>query len=170
MRERFGQGGPTIALNAHGDVVPPGRGWTREPYGAEIVKDDTHGPVMFGRGVAVSKSDFATYAWAVLALRELEGHGVRLNGTIELHLTYDEEVGGTIGPRCILEQGLSRPDLAICAGFSYAVTTAHNGCLHTEVVVNGKVGHAAIPSTGIDALEAATASVECSLCVATQVE
>src|SRR5262245_4171951 len=36
VRQRFGRGGPTIALNAHGDVVPPGRGWTRDPYGAEI--------------------------------------------------------------------------------------------------------------------------------------
>ena len=36
-RRRFGQGGPTIALNAHGDVVPPGSGWTHDPYGAEIV-------------------------------------------------------------------------------------------------------------------------------------
>ena len=44
----------------------------------------------------------------------------------------------------------------ISAGFSYDVTTAHNGCLHLEVIVNGKSGHAAIPQTGIDALEAAT--------------
>ena len=36
-RRRFGQGGRTIALNAHGDVVPPGSGWTHDPYGAEIV-------------------------------------------------------------------------------------------------------------------------------------
>jgi acetylornithine deacetylase/succinyl-diaminopimelate desuccinylase-like protein len=34
VRQRFGEGGPCIALNAHGDVVPPGLGWTREPYGA----------------------------------------------------------------------------------------------------------------------------------------
>src|SRR5262245_56958198 len=54
VRQRFGSGGPTIALNAHGDVVPPGRGWTRDPYGAEVVNDPTHGPVMYGRGVAVS--------------------------------------------------------------------------------------------------------------------
>ena len=98
VRQKFGAGGPTIALNAHGDVVPPGRGWTRDPYGAEIVDDPTHGPVMYGRGVAVSKSDFATYAWAMLALSELAADGVKLNGALELHLTYDEEVGGTIGP------------------------------------------------------------------------
>src|ERR1044072_5461355 len=47
VRRQFGRGGPTIALNAHGDVVPPGRGWTRDPYGAQIVDDPDHGRVMF---------------------------------------------------------------------------------------------------------------------------
>ena len=157
VRRRFGQGGgPTIALNAHGDVVPPGRGWSRDPYGAEIIDDPDHGLVMFGRGVAVSKSDFATYTWALLALIELEKQGVPLQGAVELHFTYDEEVGGNIGPKRLLEERLSKPDLVICAGFAYGITSAHNGCLHLEVVVNGKSGHAAIPSTGVDALEAAT--------------
>ena len=45
----------------------------------------------------------------------------------------------------------------IAAGFSYAVVTAHNGCLHLEVTVTGKQAHAAMPETGVDALEAATA-------------
>ncbi|MFL6578937.1 MAG: M20/M25/M40 family metallo-hydrolase [Povalibacter sp.] len=157
VRETFGSGGPVIALNAHGDVVPPGRGWKHDPYGAEVVDDPAQGSVMFGRGVAVSKSDFATYTWTLLALRELKKRGTKLNGTVELHFTYDEEVGGEIGPGWIIEQNLSRPDLVICAGFSYSVTTAHNGCLHLEVVVNGKSGHAAIPETGVDALEAASA-------------
>ncbi|HEY0681238.1 MAG TPA: M20/M25/M40 family metallo-hydrolase [Steroidobacter sp.] len=156
VRRRFGHGGPTIALNAHGDVVPPGNGWTRDPYGAEIIDDPEHGLVMFGRGVAVSKSDFATYTWALLALIELQKQGVPLNGVVELHFTYDEETGGNVGPKRLLEQRLSKPDLAICAGFSYAVTSAHNGCLHLEIVVNGKAGHAALPSSGADALEAAT--------------
>src|SRR6516225_8424579 len=54
VRHRFGDG-PVVALNAHGDVVPPGLGWRLDPYGA-IVEDGAHGPVMYGRGVAVSKS------------------------------------------------------------------------------------------------------------------
>ena len=36
------------------------------------------------------------------------------------------------------------------------MTTAHNGCLHLEVEVIGKSGHAAEPDKGVDALEAAT--------------
>src|SRR5208282_3436039 len=99
VRRRFGQGGPTIALNAHGDVVPPGSGWTHDPYGAEIVEG-----WMIGRGAAVSKSDIATYAFAMLAL---EGSGAALKGAVELHVTFDEEAGGEIGPRYLLEKGLT---------------------------------------------------------------
>ncbi|MBI3373899.1 MAG: M20/M25/M40 family metallo-hydrolase [Betaproteobacteria bacterium] len=148
VRERFGEG-PVIACNAHGDVVPPGLGWSADPYGAEV-RDGG----MYGRGAAVSKSDFATYTWALLALKQC---GAPLAGTIELHFTHDEETGWTIGPKWLLEQRLTRPDFAICAGFSYGVTTAHNGCLHLEVEVIGKSGHAAEPDKGDDALEAAAA-------------
>ena len=146
VRERFGAG-VTVALNAHGDVVPPGDGWTTDPYGAEI-RDGW----MYGRGVAVSKSDFATYAYALLALKSL---GRPLAGTVELHLTYDEEAGGAIGPKWLLDQGLARPDFAMSAGFSYGIVTAHNGCLHLEVQITGRSAHAARPETGHDALEAA---------------
>jgi len=150
VRERFGPG-PTIALNAHGDVVPPGLGWTSDPYGAEI-RDG----IMYGRGVAVSKSDIATYSYALLALKASGGVSGGLAGTVELHFTYDEEVGGSVGPAWILAQGLSRPDFALSAGFAYGITTAHNGCLHLEVEVVGQSAHAARPDTGVDALEAAT--------------
>ncbi|MBV9656299.1 MAG: M20/M25/M40 family metallo-hydrolase [Acetobacteraceae bacterium] len=148
VRHRFGDG-PVIALNAHGDVVPPGDGWTQDPYGAAIVDG-----WMVGRGVAVSKSDIASYTWALLALR---ASGLPLRGTVELHFTYDEEAGGEIGPGLLLSEGISKPDYAIGAGFSYAVVNAHNGALHLEVEVRGRSAHAAKPATGIDALEAATA-------------
>ena len=151
VRRRFAEAGPVVALNAHGDVVPPGEGWTKDPYGAEIVDG-----WMYGRGVAVSKSDFATYAFALLALEAAAAAGTRLVGGVELHLTYDEEAGGEIGPRRLLEEGIAKPDLAIGAGFSYAVVNAHNGCLHLEVQVDGRSAHAAMPWTGVDALEAAT--------------
>lgn len=146
IRRRFGPG-PVVALNAHGDVVPPGEGWSVDPYGA-AVRDG----VMYGRGVAVSKSDFATYAFA---LKALEAAG-QARGTVELHFTYDEEAGGAIGPAWLLSQKISKPDFAVSAGFSYAITTAHNGCLHLEVAVRGKSAHAAEPQRGADALEAAT--------------
>ena len=122
VRERFGDGGPTIALNAHGDVVPPGEGWTKPPYDG-VVEDGR----MYARGVAVSKSDIATYSYALAALRALASQGASMRGSVELHFTYDEEVGGLAGPGYLLQNKLTRPDFAIAASFSYAVVTAHNG-------------------------------------------
>jgi succinyl-diaminopimelate desuccinylase len=115
--------GRTIALNAHGDVVPPGEGWTRDPYGGEIVDGK-----IYGRATAVSKGDFASFTFAVRALESLKAP---LKGNVELHFTYDEEFGGEMGPGWLLKKKLTKPDLMIAAGFSYEVVTAHNGCLQT---------------------------------------
>jgi acetylornithine deacetylase/succinyl-diaminopimelate desuccinylase family protein len=147
VRRNYGAG-RTIALNAHGDVVPPGEGWIHKPYGGEI----DNGKI-YGRAAAVSKCDFSTYAFAVRALESL---GVKLNGNVELLFTYDEEFGGEVGPAWLLRNKLIQPDLMIAAGFSYQVITAHNGCLQMEVTVHGKMAHAAIPASGIDALQGAT--------------
>lgn len=146
VRRRYGAG-KTIALNAHGDVVPPGEGWSRAPYGGEIADGK-----IYGRATAVSKGDFASFTFAV---RALEALGAQLKGGVELHFTYDEEFGGEMGPGWLLKKGLTKPDLLIAAGFSYEVVTAHNGCLQMEVTVQGKMAHAAIPDTGIDALQGA---------------
>ena len=148
MRRVYGEG-RTVALNAHGDVVPPGEGWSRDPYGGEIADGK-----LYGRAAAVSKSDFATYAFALRALESLRAN---LRGALELHFTYDEEFGGELGPGWLLGRGLTRPDLLIAAGFSYQVVTAHNGCLQLEVTVHGRQAHAAIPATGVDALRGAVA-------------
>jgi acetylornithine deacetylase/succinyl-diaminopimelate desuccinylase-like protein len=152
VRQRFGSGGPTVALNAHGDVVPPGEGWTKPPYGGVIENGR-----MYGRGVAVSKSDIAAYTYALAALRAHTASGAALTGVVELHFTYDEEFGGLAGPGWLLEHKLTRPDFAIAASFSYAVVTAHNGCLQLEVTVHGKSGHGAMPETGRDAFRAGVA-------------
>nr|WP_315465947.1 M20/M25/M40 family metallo-hydrolase [uncultured Rhodoferax sp.] len=155
VRRQYGQSaadsagrvGITIALNAHGDVVPPGEGWTHDPYGGEIADGN-----MYGRATAVSKSDFSSYTFAVRALESL---GLPLKGGVELLFTYDEEFGGELGPGWLLEKGLTQPDLLLAAGFSYQVITAHNGCLQMEVTVHGRQAHAAIPESGVDALQGA---------------
>ena len=148
VRRPYGNGGRTVALNAHGDVVPPGEGWAHAPYGGEIDNG-----AMYGRATAVSKSDFASFTFA---LRALEAVAKPTKGSVELHFTYDEEFGGILGPGWLLKKGLTKPDLMIAAGFSYEVVTAHNGCLQMEVTVHGKMAHAAIPTTGVDALQGAT--------------
>ncbi|MBK7510459.1 MAG: ArgE/DapE family deacylase [Comamonadaceae bacterium] len=146
VRRTYGPG-KSVLLNAHGDVVPPGEGWTHDPYGGEIADGK-----IYGRAAAVSKCDFSTYAFAV---RALEAVVQPKAGTVELLFTYDEEFGGEVGPGWLLKHKVIHPDLMIAAGFSYQVITAHNGCLQMEVTVHGKMAHAAIPDSGVDALQAA---------------
>lgn len=146
VRRQYGPG-PTILLNAHGDVVPPGDGWTKDPYGGEIENGK-----IYGRAAAVSKCDFSTYTFAV---RALEAVAQPKTGSVELLFTYDEEFGGEVGPAWLLKKKIIHPDLMIAAGFSYQVITAHNGCLQMEVTVHGKMAHAAIPDSGVDALQGA---------------
>ena len=148
VRRRYGEG-RVVALNAHGDVVPPGEGWTHDPYGAEIEDGK-----LFGRASAVSKCDFSTFTFAV---RALEAVAKPAKGSVELHFTYDEEFGGELGPGWLLANGHTKPDLMMAAGFSYQVVTAHNGCLQMEVTVHGRMAHAAIPDSGVDALQGAVA-------------
>ncbi len=156
VRRPYAAGGKTIALNAHGDVVPPGEGWTKNPYGGEI--EDGY---IYGRASAVSKSDFASFTFATRALEAVaqasqsSAEPIALKGAVELHFTYDEEFGGELGPGWLLKNGLTKPDLLIAAGFSYQVITAHNGCLQLEVTVHGNMAHAAIPHTGVDAMQGA---------------
>ena len=146
VRRKYGAG-KTVLLNAHGDVVPPGEGWTKDPYGGEIENGK-----IYGRAAAVSKCDFASFAFAV---RALEAVAKPTRGSVELLFTYDEEFGGEVGPAWLLKHHIIKPDLMIAAGFSYQVITAHNGCLQMEVTVHGKMAHAAIPDSGVDALQAA---------------
>jgi acetylornithine deacetylase/succinyl-diaminopimelate desuccinylase family protein len=148
VRRRYGEG-RVVALNAHGDVVPPGEGWTHDPYGGEIEDGK-----IYGRAAAVSKCDFSTFTFAV---RAVEAVAKPSQGSVELHFTYDEEFGGELGPGWLLSHGHTKPDLMMAAGFSYQVVTAHNGCLQMEVTVHGKMAHAAIPDSGIDALQGAVA-------------
>jgi succinyl-diaminopimelate desuccinylase len=146
VRRKYGAG-INVLLNAHGDVVPPGEGWTKDPYGGEIDNG-----FIYGRASAVSKCDFASYAFAV---RALEAIAMPTHGTVELLFTYDEEFGGELGPAWLLKNKIIQPDLMVAAGFSYQVVTAHNGCLQMQVTVHGKMAHAAIPQSGVDALQGA---------------
>ena len=74
VRREYGPG-LRVALNAHGDVVPPGDGWQHDPYGAEIDNGS-----LYGRAAAVSKSDFASFTFAVRALEAVARptHGLSL--------------------------------------------------------------------------------------------
>lgn len=124
VRHRFGPG-PILALQAHGDVVPPGGGWTKDPFGSEIERG-----VMYGRGTSLAKSSIAAYTYALLALKDA---GEPLPGAVEMHITFDGTSGGYVGPAWLLEQRMVAPDAVISAGYTYAVVTQHKGCLQLSV-------------------------------------
>ncbi|GAB5376314.1 MAG: hypothetical protein AcusKO_27760 [Acuticoccus sp.] len=145
VRRTFGPG-PTIALSASLDTLPAGSSWNRDPFGAEI-RDG----VMHGRGARDSKSDIAAY----VATAEALAAAGQDRGTLELHITADEESGGFLGPAFLLGQGLTAPDAVIAAGTSHQVIVGQQGVLHLEVVLRGRQAHASRPRDGRDALAAA---------------
>ncbi len=145
VRRAFGPG-PTIALSAPIDTLPAGSSWNRDPFGAEI-RDG----MLYGRGARDSKSDVAAY---VAVLEALNAAGFR-HGTVELHITADEESGGFLGPAFLLGQGLAQPDAVIGAGTSHQVVVGQQGVLHLEVVLRGRQAHTSRPQDGCDALAAA---------------
>ena len=101
VRRHYGAG-RTIGLNAHGDVVPPGEGWTHDPYGGEVVDGK-----LYGRASAVSKSDFATFTFAIRALESLKAP---LKGSVELLFHLRRGIRRRTRPRLAArQQGSSSP-------------------------------------------------------------
>ena len=94
VRREYGPG-RRVALNAHGDVVPPGEGWRHDPTAPRSKT------AICTAAPRVSKSDFASFTFAVRA----GGRGRARHGAVELHFTYDEEFGGLLGPGWLLRQG-----------------------------------------------------------------
>jgi acetylornithine deacetylase/succinyl-diaminopimelate desuccinylase-like protein len=87
-------GGPLLLLH-HMDVVPPGEGWTRRPFAAEI--EDGR---VWGRGAIDAKSLGISHLAAMVALKR---EGVRLKRDVIFLAVADEETGGTEGMQWLLE-------------------------------------------------------------------
>jgi len=142
-RQVFGAGN-VVALAAHGDTRTVGDGWTVDPFAATIKAG-----VMTGLGV-LAKADIAAYAYALAALT---GAKPELAGTVELHVSFDGESGGELGPKWLLDNGIVNPDYAIGSGLAYGIGTSALGDLQMEVAIAGPRG--AKGQAGADAMEAA---------------
>ncbi|HEX9702139.1 MAG TPA: M20/M25/M40 family metallo-hydrolase [Rhodospirillales bacterium] len=127
-RHVFGAGN-VIALNARGDTPPAGGGWSVDPFAADIKKG-----VITGLGV-LGKADIAAYAYALLALRDAKPD---LAGTVELHVTFDGETGGELGPLWLLRKGIVNPDYAIGSGLAHGIGTSTMGDLQMEVEIEAR--------------------------------
>ena len=140
-----GSDGPTVVLNGHIDVVPPGhRGWSTQPWSGEV----RDGRVL-GRGACDMKAGLACQIAAVHALRDA---GVRLRGRVLLESVVGEEDGG-LGTFATLQRGY-RGDLAvICEPTSGALVPACAGALTFRLTVPGRSVHASARLEGVDAVD-----------------
>ena len=140
-----GDDGPTVVLNGHVDVVPPGEtGWTTGPWSGEVRDGRVH-----GRGACDMKAGLACQLLAVRALREA---GVRLRGRVVLQSVVGEEDGG-LGTFATLQRG-HRGDLAvICEPTGGRLVTASAGALTFRLVVPGRSVHASARLDGVDAVD-----------------
>lgn len=137
---------PDVLLCAHIDTSPAGTGWTRAPFGAEIVVGR-----IYGRGAVVSKSDIACFIHAASA-----AHRAAPVGTIAVAVTSDEGSGGDFGAAFLLDRLGLRPALAILPGFTDVITVAHNGCVQVKVKVVGTACHQSIVPPHEDAMRRAS--------------
>jgi succinyl-diaminopimelate desuccinylase len=139
-----------LHFNGHYDVVPPGSGWSVDPFGGEL-RDGR----MYGRGTCDQKAGIAASIFAAQALRQMN---VRLKGTIEQSATPDEESGGFAGVAYLCDTGRISSDKQ-----RYVVITepldpdrvciGHRGVYWFELTTIGRVGHGSMPGFAINAAE-----------------
>jgi succinyl-diaminopimelate desuccinylase len=145
--------GPGMHLNGHIDVVPPGQGWTLDPF-AGIVRDGR----IFGRGVCDMKAGIAA---AVFAAEALERAGVHIPGTLEISGTVDEESGGFAGVAhlaTIRRIDKTRTKFVIIPEPLNAdrICVGHRGVYWFELTTKGRIAHGSMPFLGVSAIEGMT--------------
>ncbi|HEY3137729.1 MAG TPA: acetylornithine deacetylase/succinyl-diaminopimelate desuccinylase family protein [Blastocatellia bacterium] len=141
---------PTLHFNGHTDVVPPGAGWTLDPFAGE-----RRNGRIYGRGVTDQKAGIAASIFAVEAIRRA---GVQLNGSIEQSATVDEESGGFSGVAYLAEHGYVRPDLVdyviITEPLDYdRICLGHRGVYWFELLMHGRIAHGSMPFLGVSAID-----------------
>lgn len=138
---------PALIVNGHLDVVPVNEAaWSTDPFDP-VVSDGR----LFGRGTADMKGGIAA---AVCALDTLERAGVQPGCDIVFHLVADEERGGSLGTKALLEQGLIRGDACLIPEpTDMQLCIAERGLLQALIAVEGRPGHGSRPREGISAIE-----------------
>ncbi|MEP7272048.1 MAG: acetylornithine deacetylase/succinyl-diaminopimelate desuccinylase family protein [Acidobacteriota bacterium] len=141
---------PVLHFNGHLDVVPPGGGWSLDPFAA-IVREGR----IYGRGVTDQKAGIAASIFAVEAIRR---SGIRLAGTIEQSATVDEESGGQAGVAFLAEKGFfshkSIDYVIITEPLNHdRICLGHRGVYWFELAVQGRIAHGSMPFLGASAID-----------------
>jgi succinyl-diaminopimelate desuccinylase len=141
---------PAVHVNGHLDVVPPGAGWSVDPFGG-VVKDGR----IYGRGACDMKSGLAAAVFAAEAIRRA---GVGLHGSLEISGTVDEESGGLAGVAWLAETrrlAAGRQDFVIIPEPLDVdrICVGHRGAYWFEVTTRGRIGHGSMPFLGVNAID-----------------
>ena len=141
--------GPTLALVSHLDVVPPGDGWTRDPFTPALENGR-----LYGRGSGDAK---ASVAAMLLAAQDIAQHGGPPTGRLLVILGHGEETRNTSMPQAVASAG------AIAAAVvgeptNLDIAVAQRGLMMVDLVARGEQRHAgyADPSAGGDGFVNAT--------------
>jgi acetylornithine deacetylase/succinyl-diaminopimelate desuccinylase-like protein len=140
----------SILWLAHTDVVPVNEaGWSRDPFGGEIVDGE-----LWGRGAIDMLNMTASMA---VSLRRLADSGFRPRGTLVYAAVADEEAGGVYGARHLAarERDAVAADYVITesggfpiptpTGLGLPVPVAERGTLWSRLIVRGTPGHGSMP-------------------------
>lgn len=140
--------GPSLLLNDHLDMIPPGplEYWTHPPFAAEIADGR-----VYGRGTIDTKSGVTTLLMAVTAMRRLQ---IPIRGRITLLFVCDEEVGGAMGIQWFAKTGRLKADLAVVAEpTTMQIERATKGRMNIGITTRGIATHGARPWLGHNAIE-----------------
>ncbi len=142
-----GGDGPTLILQGHVDVVPPGdlASWAGDPFVPRVTGDVVH-----GRGACDMKAGLAAHLGAVAAIR---ASGVRLRGRLAVHFVVGEEDGG-IGAFGTLRRGHRGDACVIAEPTAGTLVTANAGALTFRISVPGRAAHAGSRYAGVSAVDA----------------
>jgi succinyl-diaminopimelate desuccinylase len=143
-----GRSGRNIWIVSHMDVVPPGEGWSSDPF-KPIIKEGK----IYGRGTEDDGQAIISSLYAVKALADLK---VRADYGLNLAIVSDEETGSRYGILHLISEGIfSKEDLILVpdAGNKDGtmIEVAEKGILWIRVTVRGKQAHASTPEKGLNA-------------------
>lgn len=145
-----GQPKRSLLLNAHIDVVPPGPGWSHDPF-----RLTSEGDRLIGRGASDNKGSVAAITAAATRLAQSASWA----GEILVAFTCDEEIGGRSGLGYLVEKGLRASAAIVGDGSIRTVGIAANGCMRFDIKVHGKAAHSSRNWLGVNAIEKASTIV-----------
>ncbi len=133
------QNGPTLVLASHLDVVPPGEGWSRDPFVPVI-----EGDLLFGRGSGDAKASVSAMFWAIA---DLAARGDTRRGRVLAVFSYGEETRHATMPAAIEHAG--RIDAALIGEpTNLRVAVAQRGLMMVDLVTHGDQRHAGYAADG----------------------